>query len=220
MSLQKARYVRRTLVLLLAACLGVGAVGCGDDAESEALTFKPPKGAAPAKAPPKKAPGKGGATPAPPPSNLPPLPLRTFEESDFAESDKSRDPFRSYENLFVKQAKTRSTLQRQVLVERYALDELNLSGIVTRGSARALLVDPTGLGWIVQTGDYVGKAEIVRSGGSSGVDVAVNWRVDRIRDSDVVFVREDPSRPEIPPTTRVIALRATEEAGAGQTPTR
>jgi type IV pilus assembly protein PilP len=219
MSLLKARYVRRTSALLLAACVGLGALGCGDSAESEALTFKPPKGSAPVK-PAKKPAGKGGATPAPPPSNLPPLPLRTFEESDFAESDKSRDPFRSYENLFVKQAKTRSTLQRQVLVERYALDELHLTGIVTRGSARALLVDPTGLGWIVQTGDYVGKAEIVRSGGASGVDVAVNWRVDRIRDSDVVFVREDPSRPEIPPTTRVIALRAAEDTGAAQTPTR
>ncbi len=37
--------------------------------------------------------------------------------------------------------------------------------------------------------------------------MAVNWRIDRIRDSDVVFIREDPSHPEIPPTTRVIALR-------------
>lgn len=217
MSLQKAGKVGRALALLLVICLGLVALGCGDSEESETLTFKPPKGAAPPK-PTKKATPKG-ASPAPPPSNLPPLPLRTFEESDFAESDKSRDPFRSYENLFVKQAKTRSTLQRQVLVERYALDELNLTGIVTRGSARALLVDPTGLGWIVQTGDYVGKAEIVRSGGASGVDVAVNWRVDRIRDSDVVFVREDPSRPEIPPSTRVIALRTADETAA-QTPTR
>jgi type IV pilus assembly protein PilP len=36
--------------------------------------------------------------------------------------------------------------------------------------------------------------------------VAINWRVDRIRENDIVFLREDPSHPEIPPTNRVIVL--------------
>lgn len=202
-----------SVAFLVQACFGL--VACGDE-ETEQLSFAPPKSAAP---PPKKAgPATAKPGPAPPPSNLPPIPLREVQESDFSESDKSRDPFRSFESLFVKQAKTRAVLQRQVLIERYALDELTLSGIVTRGSPRVLLVDPSGLGWVVQVGDYVGKAEIVRSGGATGVDVAVNWRVDRIRDDDVVFVREDPSRPEIPPTTRVIALRVTDGAGSGSAP--
>lgn len=218
MSTKNARSLERARALFLAVCMVLGALGCGGE-ESEQTVFHPPKSTAPAGGAKKPAGKVAPSGPAPAPSNLAPLPVRTFEEGDFSESDKSRDPFRSFETLFVKQARSRSTLQRQVLVERYALDELSLTGIVTRGSARALLVDPTGLGWIVQTGDYVGKAEIVRSGGASGVDVAVNWRVDRIRDSDVVFVREDPSRPEIPPTTRVIALRAT-DTGAASTPTR
>ncbi|HSN99523.1 MAG TPA: hypothetical protein VLS89_14605, partial [Candidatus Nanopelagicales bacterium] len=144
---------------------------------------------------------------------LPPLPLREFAESDFSESDRSRDPFRSFESMFATQAKTRITIQRQVLVDRYALDELKLVGVVSRSPARALLTDPTGLGWVVKVGDFVGKAEIVHTGGPGGADVAINWRVDRIRDSDVVFIREDPAHPEIPPTTRVIALRPLDEGG-------
>ncbi|KYF77101.1 pilus assembly protein PilP, partial [Sorangium cellulosum] len=138
---------------------------------------------------------------------MPPLPLREFQEADFSESDRSRDPFRSFESLFATQARGRVTIQRQVLVDRFALDELKLVGVVSRAPARALVTDPTGLGWVIKVGDFVGKAEIVHAGGPTGVDVAVNWRVDRIRDSDVVFIREDPSHPEIPPTTRVIALR-------------
>ena len=64
---------------------------------------------------------------------------------------------------------------------------------------------------MAKVGDFVGKAELVHAGGPSGTDVAVNWRVDRIREGDVVFIREDPSHPEIPPTTRVMSLRPTED---------
>ncbi|EYF05763.1 pilus assembly protein PilP [Chondromyces apiculatus] len=142
---------------------------------------------------------------------LPPLPLRDFSEADFSESERNRDPFRSYESLFASQAKTRITIQRQVLVDRYALDELKLVGVVSRSPARALLTDPTGLGWVVKVGDFIGKAEIVHTGGATGADVAINWRVDRIRESDVVLIREDPAHPEIPPTTRVVALRSADE---------
>jgi type IV pilus assembly protein PilP len=107
-------------------------------------------------------------------------------------------------------------VQRNVLVDRYALEELKLLGVVTRGATRALLADPTGLGWVAKVGDFIGKAELVHSGGPNGVDVAINWRVDRIRNDDVVFIREDASHPEIPPTTRVLSLRPVEEGtGAG-----
>ncbi|WP_437303895.1 pilus assembly protein PilP [Sorangium sp. So ce388] len=163
-----------------------------------------------ATASPPRAPAAGASASAAPDAGapeMPPLPLREFQEADFSESDRSRDPFRSFESLFATQARGRVTIQRQVLVDRFALDELKLVGVVSRAPARALLTDPTGLGWVAKVGDFVGKAEIVHAGGPTGVDVAVNWRVDRIRDSDVVFIREDPSHPEIPPTTRVIALR-------------
>ena len=110
------------------------------------------------------------------------------------------------------QNRTHVTIQRKVLVDRYALEELKLVGLVIGAPSRALLIDPTGLGWIAKVGDFVGKPELVHSGGPTGTDVPINWRVDRIRAADVVFVREDPSHPEIPPTTRVVALRAVEEA--------
>jgi len=149
---------------------------------------------------------------------MPPLPLREFGEKDFNESDANRDPFRSYATVFVEQAKSKVILQRKVLVDTYALDELKLVGIVTRAEPRALLADPNGKGWVARVGDFVGKAEVVHSGGPTGNDVAINWRVDRIREGDVVFVREDPSHPEIPPTTHVVALRTPEEeAGRSKT---
>lgn len=155
---------------------------------------------------------KASASAASPTANMPPLPKRDFQERDFAESDANRDPFRSFAADLVAQAKTRVVIQRKVLVDRYALEELKLVGLVTGNPSRALLIDPTGLGWVAKVGDFVGKPELVHSGGPTGTDVPINWRVDRIRASDVVFVREDPSHPEIPPTTRVIALRAVEDA--------
>lgn len=190
--------------LAATALLATSLAGCEDDAVDPIAPVKPggkAAGASARSAADAGAPADGGAP------ELPPLPLREFQEADFSESDRSRDPFRSFESLFATQAKGRVTIQRQVLVDRYALDELKLVGVVSRAPPRALLTDPTGLGWVVKVGDFVGKAEIVHAGGQTGVDVAVNWRVDRIRESDVVFIREDPSHPEIPPTTRVIALR-------------
>jgi type IV pilus assembly protein PilP len=209
--------------LSIAAAL---ASGCGDDGQQ--------KNVKPAVFPPPAAPGAPGATPAATAGgrdagadgasndfeNLPPLPVREFQESDFAESDRSRDPFRSYEGVFAAQAKGRVQVQRQVLVDRYALDELKLVGVVTRGAPRALFTDPTGFGWVAKVGDFIGKAEIVQAGGTAGMDVAINWRVDRIREGDVVFVREDPSHPEIPPTTRVIALYPIEDEAARGAPRR
>jgi len=105
-------------------------------------------------------------------------------------------------------------------VDRYALDELHLVGIVLGAPSRALLTDPGGLGWVAKVGDFVGKSELVHAGGPTGTDVAVNWRVDRIRDGDIVFIREDPSHPEIPPTTRVVALRTPEEEAGQKSPRR
>ncbi|HVK65336.1 MAG TPA: pilus assembly protein PilP [Polyangium sp.] len=141
------------------------------------------------------------------------LPQREFGEADFTETEKNRDPFRGFASVFAQQAKGRTVVQRTVVIERYALDELKLSGLVTRSQPRALFIDPANVGWVLKVGDFVGKPEIVRTGGPTGVDVAINWRVDRIRDGDVVFVREDPAHPEIAPVTRVVALFPEENAG-------
>ncbi len=184
--------------VLGAFALALGAMvstGCGGDAAPTAPTAGSTIGGQTA---PPTQPVAQGAAPAAAPNpteGMPPLPLKTFEERDFAETDQSRDPFRSFAGAFVTNIRTPTTVQRKTLVERYALDELKLIGIVTRGPGRALLTDPSGLGWVAKIGDLVGKAELVHAGGPTGVDVAVNWRVDRIRPSDVVFIREDPSHP-------------------------
>ena len=197
------------LQLLLASSLAAAALAGCDDAEDPIVTTVPSGAKAQAQAPAGGAKGADAGADAGP--DLPPLPVREFQEADFSESDRTRDPFRSFETAFATQGKGRVSIQRTVLVDRYALDELKLVGVMSRPPARALLTDPNGLGWVVKVGDFIGKSELVHSGGPTGIDVAVNWRVDRIRDSDVVFIREDPSHPEIPPTTRVIALRPVED---------
>ena len=56
----------------------------------------------------------------------------------------------------------------------------------------------------------------MHTGGTNGTDYQVNWRVDRVREGDIVLIREDPAQPNIPPATRVIplhpeALKASED---------
>lgn len=136
-----------------------------------------------------------------------PGPAVAFQETDFGESERSRDPFRSFEKLFSEEARQKVKSQREVVLDQYALDELKLVGIVTRiQPERALVVDPTGKGHILQRGQFVGRSEIVQ-GGTSGADYEINWRVERIREGDVVLVRDDPSNPDVPSATRIIPLR-------------
>lgn len=131
-----------------------------------------------------------------------------IDESDFTESDRSRDPFRSYARAFAQETKGRVHSQREVVLPEYALDELKLIGIVTRlQPPKAMLVDPTGKGHVIQRGQFVGRPDVVQGGGRTGTTYEVNWRVDRIRDGDVVLVREDPTNPDVPTVTRVIPLR-------------
>lgn len=136
-----------------------------------------------------------------------------FTENDFVENDRSRDPFRSFAAGFVADAKRPSANQRQVTVGEYAIDELKLVGIIMSGDyPRAMLIDPNGKGWTLKRGDYVGKADVVHVGGASGTDYQLNWRVDRVRPSDLVLVREDPAQPGVPPATKVIPLHPEEQS--------
>ncbi len=135
-------------------------------------------------------------------------PLVNFSPDDFVESDKSRDPFRDYASLFRKttEAGAAGAQDRKVKAAKFALDELKLVGIITRSNGRAMLVDPNGFGWILYTGDFVGKAESVNTGGAEGQEIQVNWRVDRIQPTDVTFVREDSLHPQVGRTTRKLPL--------------
>ncbi|MBM4374754.1 MAG: pilus assembly protein PilP [Deltaproteobacteria bacterium] len=137
-----------------------------------------------------------------------------FTEADFIESDESRDPYREYTSLFVKPVDEVSReIGRKVKAPMYALDEMKLVGIIGGSAQRAMLVDPKGYGWILLPGDFIGKAELVNTGGTEAQEVPLNWKVDRIREMDVVFVREDPARPQIARTTRILPLHSGDGRG-------
>ncbi len=129
-----------------------------------------------------------------------------FADQDFAELDiQNRDPFRSYAKAFKAQAA--APAQRRVLLPSTSLDEMKLIAIVTGiATPRAMLTDTASVGHVVRRGDYIGRPEVVQTGGAEGMPVTLNWRVDRIRPGSVVLTREDPSSPDKPPLTRVMPL--------------
>jgi type IV pilus assembly protein PilP len=175
---------------LAVAALPFALVACGPD-KVASRTAPAPQAAAVASLPPPVA-TKGGPE---------------YAESDFVENDRNRDPFRTFTELFIDSEKKPMKLQRKVILSQYALEELKLAAIV-RGAdyPRAMVVPPGGKGSVIKRGDFVGRAETVHTGGTNGTDYQVNWRVDRVRDGDIVLVREDPAQPNVPPATRVIPL--------------
>jgi len=138
----------------------------------------------------------------------PPIARVEFAENDFVESDRNRDPFRSYVAVFApSDAKKLAVHQRNVILEQHSIDELKLVAIVTGGDfPRAMVLDPAGKGHVLKRGDFVGRPDIVHIGGANGADYQINWRVDKVRDGDIVFIREDPAQPNIPPASRVVSL--------------
>ncbi len=196
--------MNRESVLALAMCLVPGAIACG-----ESKTTAPP--------PP---PSHVAPVASTSPSALPPeLSGPEYTENDFVESDRNRDPFRSF--IVQNQPVNKQALnQRKVELAQYSIDELKLVAIV-QGSdqPRAMFVDPTGKGTVVYKGTFVCRPEVVHIGGSNGPEYQLNWRIDRIRDGDVVLIREDPAQPAIPPATRVIPLHPeAEKESAGLVP--
>jgi len=211
-------FFERLTIACVAASMTWGLVACGSDAK--------PSGAV------GSASAVLAATGTPPPPvrkaaadandagvNLPPLKPLDLTENDFVESDRNRDPFRSFATQFIAQSNTPAAInQRHVLLNEYALDELKLVAIVLSGDyPRAMLVDPTTKGWVVKRGDFVGRADVVRIGGAGGAEYQLNWRVDRVRDGDIVLIREDPAQPAIPPATKVIPLHTDKEDQAQNT---
>jgi type IV pilus assembly protein PilP len=185
---------RNRILLTLSLCVALpAAVACGSSAPNSA----PPP-------PPASRTTPSASTAA---STLPPeLKGPEYTENDFVESDRNRDPFRSF--IIQNQQVSKQALnQRKVELAQYSIDELKLVAIV-QGSdqPRAMFVDPSGKGTVVYHGTFVCRPEVVHIGGSNGPEYQLNWRIDRIRDGDVVLIREDPAHPEIPPATRVVPL--------------
>lgn len=136
-----------------------------------------------------------------------------YTDDDFSELDiQNRDPFRSFARAFKAQAA--APAQRRVLLPSTSLDEMKLIAIVTGiATPRAMLTDTAQVGHVIRRGDYIGRPEVVQTGGSEGMPVTLNWRVDRIRPGSVVLTREDPTSPDKPPLTRVMPLHE-----GGETP--
>jgi type IV pilus assembly protein PilP len=148
----------------------------------------------------------GGADPA---AAAPPEEITvSYTDDDFVESERNRDPFRSYVTEF--KAKSVAEVQRQVVMPSTAIEEMKLIAIIT-GTAqpKAMLVDPLGVGYVVERGVYVGRPQVIQATGS--VSMTLNWRVDRIRDNEVVLTRQDPTDPTRPPLTRIIPLHTDDE---------
>jgi type IV pilus assembly protein PilP len=191
------------LALLAAAVTTAGLVACTPDKALDAAntgnlapTAAPVASAAPV------------ATLAPPP-----IARMEFAENDFVESDRNRDPFRTYVAIFQPNNEKRLVrTDRQVLLPQFSIDELKLVAIVTGGDfPRAMMLDPGNKGHVLKRGDFVGRPDIVHIGGANGTDYQIHWRVDKVRDGDVVFIREDPAQPNIPPASRVISLHPEQE---------
>lgn len=136
------------------------------------------------------------------------VPRVPFRDDDFVESDRNRDPFRSFAKMF--SVKPPETAQRNVAMPNTAIEEMRLIGIVS-GTARprAMLVDPAGVGHVVERGAYIGRPQVVQA--TENVQMMLHWRVDRIRENEVVLTREDPTDPSRPPLTRVVPLREGED---------
>jgi Tfp pilus assembly protein PilP len=127
-----------------------------------------------------------------------------FRDEDFVESVRNRDPFRSYTTVF--KAKEPEEMQRRVVMPTTPVEEMRLIAIVTGVSKpKAMLVDPAGVGHTVERGDYVGRPKVIQATGS--VSMTLNWRVDRIRENEVVLTQQDPTDPTRSSLTKIIPLR-------------
>jgi type IV pilus assembly protein PilP len=87
-----------------------------------------------------------------------------------------------------------------------AVEEMKLIAVIT-GLTRpkAMLVDAHNVGYVVQRGDYIGRPKVSQTIGN--VAMTLNWRVDRIRDNELVLTLQDPSDPGRPPLSRIISMR-------------
>jgi type IV pilus assembly protein PilP len=198
--------IRFFACLFVVAAVGVAGCSGADDEESEGglLTDAGKRGDGA-----KKEPGDGLDTEGALAPDSGPM---VYTDDDFSELDiQHRDPFRSFARAFKAQAAAPS--QRRVLLPSTSLDEMKLIAIVTGiATPRAMLTDTAKVGHVIRRGDYIGRPEVVQTGGSEGMPVTLNWRVDRIRPGSVVLTREDPTAPDKPPLTRVMPLHEGGEA--------
>jgi type IV pilus assembly protein PilP len=231
-----ARELNAAIAMVAAvACTGALAA-CGSDAppaaSSGASRGAPRAGGPTTTAPAAHAPGATASTDDDS-DRPPPLPLT---EADFTESDRARDPFRSFAHEFVPQGPSIQIDEHAIKLREYAIETLTLVAVILgTDSPYAMVIDATGRGTIIRRGEYVGRPETV-SGGDGLMPHQVPWRVARIvgsrvsRDDEnnltevpgeVVFEREDRLNPAGGRAERVLSLSRTGEANraADEAPT-
>lgn len=194
---------RSRMLGALAVILALTATACGDDppADTSGGRTRGMGGASQAAAP-----AAPAATAGPAAEGAPVVAHEAlvFKDEDFAESVSNRDPFRSYTTLF--KAELPDGVQRRVYMPTTSVEEMRLIAIVTGvPKPKAMLVDPGGVGHVVERGDYVGRPKVIQASGN--VAMTLNWRVDRIRDNEVVLSQEDATDPTRIAMTKIIPLR-------------
>lgn len=123
------------------------------------------------------------------------------EAPDTHDSKENRDPFRSYLHELVRD-ELPSDLP--IIMPTVSVDQMRLIAVV-RGTTRpkAMIRDPEGLGHVVEPGSWVGRPEAFVDG---DLPFALTWRVLRVRENEIVLARQNPTRPDAPPTTKVLTL--------------
>lgn len=192
------RRAARRSQAVLAACVLLLAGACEDEVVS---VDRGMGGGAPAAA--AAAPAAAGAAATPTADDM-----LSFKDEDFVESEQNRDPFRSYSTAFQGAASEDANVnpQRPVIMPTTAVESMRLLAIISGLSRpKAMLTDSLGVGYVVERGDYIGRGKVVQSSGN--VAMTLNWRVDRIRENEVVLTRADPTDPNRPPLSRIINMR-------------
>jgi hypothetical protein len=184
---------------LMALAIAMALVGLGCDEEPVAAgRGLGPGGPAPA--------GAAAAATAAAETKSGPREAMNYKDEDFVESITNRDPFRSYTTVFRADLPDGSSPQRRVYMPTTAVEEMRLIAIVTGlPKPKAMLLDPMGVGHTVERGDYIGRPKVVQASGN--VAMTLNWRVDRIRENEVVLTQEDASDPTRVALTKIIPLR-------------
>jgi hypothetical protein len=157
---------------------------------------------------------------------------RTLMDQDFTESDRARDPFRSFAQEWVPRDPPMTNLPTCKL-DRYGLDELHVVAVILgTGNPYAMIIDPSGNGTIVRRGECIGKPE-TQTGAAEGSRIPVPWVITRIvgshiaRDrennlteiaAEVVVQRDDRMNPTAPRVERILSLAPAGEGRAALAP--
>lgn len=199
--IQRSRLMRRGGYAVLVAALSLA--GCDDET---AVTERGAPGAVPGATPAAGAAAAGAAAgqngaPSAPTASREPV---AYKDEDFVESITNRDPFKIYTTQY--RADLPEGVQRRVYMPTTAVEEMRLIAIVTGvPKPKAMLLDPVGVGHVVERGDYVGRPKVIQASGN--VAMTLNWRVDRIRENEVVLTQEDATDPTRIAMTKIIPLR-------------